>query len=108
MGKLGSSDVTSTVAICWRSSQPCSELERWVGRPTILLRIRPFLSRAAAVRDNPAAEIVLSERDAVDRVLKTIIAGLLQKVNRRCPWVYLETAPSEHRPLVSWCSWKPA
>src|SRR5690349_1760567 len=45
MGKLGSSDVTSTVAICSRSSQPCSD-SRLVGvdgDPTILFRIILFL-----------------------------------------------------------------
>ena len=48
IGKLGSSDVTSTVAICSRSSQPLSDWPpcwAWCG-PTILFRIISFSSQA--------------------------------------------------------------
>ena len=52
IGKLGSSDVTSTVAICSRSSQPLSDWPpcwAWCG-PTILFRIISFSSQNDAFR----------------------------------------------------------
>jgi hypothetical protein len=75
IGKLGSSDVTSTVAICSRSSQPLSDWPpcwAWCG-PTILFRIVSFSSQ------NDAFRFILRYQP------QGTARGRLRKVDRREP-----------------------